>query len=122
MRVFPLENCVYYRWDDLETEIKTKEGLTLNVGQGREAWTRKAVVLATGPLCKYLKPGDRVVISAFTGAHMFLVNMDMDDVREGEKLRIARESEFLALVDTTEARENEVTEAAKRELERLNRR
>ena len=96
MIIVPTEDCFYYLWDEIEEEY-TADGFKIVLPQDRPAYTKKATVLAVGPDCKYLQVDDRILISSFTGSHLFMLfgNAEFND---GEKHRIARESEVIALV------------------------
>ena len=115
MIIVPVDDHFYYRWDDVKTTYTTKGGMELEIPGIREIRTRIATVLAVGPNCKFLKPGDKIVISSFTGSHLFLVTEESLD--DGEKSRISRESEVIALLAEDEAQAAELkaraNEAAK---------
>jgi len=96
MIIVPVDDHFYYRWDDVKTTYTTKGGMELEIPEIREIRTRIATVLAVGPNCKFLQPGDKIVISSFTGSHLFLVTEESLD--DGEKSRIAREAEVIALL------------------------
>ena len=96
MIIVPVDDHFYYRWDDVKTTYTTKGGMELEIPEIREIRTRIATVLAVGPNCKFLQPGDKIVIASWTGAHLFLVTeTSLDD---GERSRISREAEVIALL------------------------
>ena len=96
MIIVPVDDHFYYKWNEVQTTYKTKGGMELEIPEIREIRTRIATVLAVGPNCKFLRPGDTILIASFTGAHLFLVTEN--DFSDGEKSRISRESEVIALL------------------------
>jgi len=117
MIIVPVDDRFYYKWDEVETTVTSKFGDKIVIPESRDIRTRIATVLLVGPNCKFLQPGDKIVISSFTGSHLFLVTeTSLDD---GEKSRISRESEVMALLakDASQALEmgSRIGEAAKKQ-------
>lgn len=121
MIFFPLENNVYYVWEDIAEKIGS-----IVIPAGAAIAMRKAVVKAVGPTCEMVKVGDKVLTSKYTGVHLFLC---MEDVwTDGERHRMCREDEFIAIYTETEKeakgiearhkqRTNEFNKGKKKQLE-----
>lgn len=89
MKILPAGDNIYYEW----LELDEKWG-DIMLPADREQRTRKAVVIEVGSECKYLKKGDKILISCWTGAHLFLALTSEWDV--GQRHRLCRESEVMA--------------------------
>ena len=117
MIIVPVDDHFYYKWDDVKTTYTTKGGMELEIPEIREIRTRIATVLSVGPNCKFLQPGDKILIASWTGAHLFLVTEN--DFSDGEKSRISRESEVISFLaeDAAQALEmgSRAAEAAKKQ-------
>lgn len=110
MRIFPVENNVYYVWED----IVEKMGRII-IPKGAAIAMRKAVVKAVGPTCEMVKVGDKVLTSKYTGVHLFLC---MEDVwTDGERHRMCREDEFIAIYTDTEEESKSIDERHKKRSE-----
>ena len=96
MKIHPLENNVYYIWEDV---VEKMDSIVLPKGARVEI--RKAIIKVCGPSCELVQPGDKVLTSKHTGSHLFLC---MEDVwTDGHRHRLCREDEFIALyADTPE--------------------
>ena len=111
--IFPLENNVYYEWEDVPTGVGGIE-----IPGSARVEIRKAVVHTIGPTCEMVKPGDIVLTWKHTGTHLFLCIQDK--YMDGHKHRLCREDEFIAIFTDTEKTTKEVTERhAKRKEEFL---
>jgi len=89
MKIFPVEDNIYYEWLPVSDRIGS-----ILLSERHEQRTREAVVHEVGPKCKTIEKGDKILISAFTGAHLFLISDS--SYKDGEKHRICRETEVLA--------------------------
>jgi co-chaperonin GroES (HSP10) len=74
---------------------RVKLQLSDNAGQR----SRIGTVIAVGDRCHYFKPGDRIIISFYTGVILNLASMRWLD----ETLRVLREEEVVASIKEEES-------------------
>ena len=106
--IFPIANNVYYEWLPLPNRIKG-----ILIPDYHKVAMRRGIVRACGPTCEMLKPGDKILVSIYTGVHLFLCTET--DLTDGERHRMCREDEVISLYAEDKEESKNLTERHKDE-------
>ncbi len=113
MRIFPIENNLYFRWEDVPEKMGN-----IVIPKGAAVAMRRSEVMAVGPTCEIVKVGDKVLTSIYTGVHLFLCMED--NWTDGEKHRMCREDELIAIYTNTDAEAKDIEGRDKQRTEEFN--
>jgi len=102
VNIKPVGGNIYYRFLPVEGKVGA-----IYLDEKHEQRTRKAEILGLGPEVKNkeLKVGTKILISAFTGASLWLCidipegTLKSDAWQDGDSHRLCRESEILAIFE-----------------------
>ena len=102
MNIRPVRDNIYYKFLPVEEKVGA-----IYLDEKHEQRTRKAEILGVGPDVKNkeLKVGIKFLISAFTGASLWLCvdipegMLKTDAWQDGDSHRLCRESEILAIYE-----------------------